>query len=187
MLSLGTMSLSRRQFFRRLVRPGQKTPDERQARYELMDTYVRTHLFPYDFALTANQETELFAAVRTALEETSDEELFSAILRFKVEEVVDRMIRRWREDNQLKEQLVRLSEIRRSAADYVSAFLDGQATPAAIEQLKMWLAVEDSTTLEAKLRSRIQEWIATVDDSELLQYDVVTIRDLVFAQLRSWC
>ena len=87
------MSLSRRQFFRRFVKPGEKTRQERRGRYELMDAYVRTHLLPYDFALTADQEAELFAAVRSALEKTSDEELFSSILRFKVEEIADGKIR----------------------------------------------------------------------------------------------
>jgi hypothetical protein len=170
-----------------LARPGQKTPEERRERYELMDAYVRTHLLPYDFSLTANQESELFAAVRSELQETNDEELFSAILRFKVEEVVDRRIRVWREQNQLKDQLNRLQEIRQSAPDYVSTFLNGQATPAAIEQLKVRLGTEDVKALEAELRTRIQDWIATLDDTELLQYDVVTVKDRVFEQLRSWC
>lgn len=181
------MSLSRRQFFRRLVRPGQKSPEERESRYSVMDTYVRTHLLPYDFSLTADQEAELFAVVRSALEETNDEELFSAILRFKVEEVVDSKIRPWRDENQLKEQIQRLTEIRASAADYVGAFLSAQATPAAVEQLKNRFAADDSKDLEHELVKQVQEWIRSVDDGELLQYDVVTVKDLVFAQLRSWC
>jgi hypothetical protein len=181
------VSLSRRQFFRRLVRPGEKTREERQARYEAMYGYVRTDLLPYDFSLTAEQEAELFAAVRAALEETGDEELFSAIIRFKVDEAVDSKIRPWREASQLNEQLNRVNELRNSAADYVSTFLNGQATPAAVEQLKQHFATQDSKALEAELRKRIQEWIATVEDSEILQYDVVTVKDLVFAQLRSWC
>jgi hypothetical protein len=152
-----------------------------------MDTYVRTHLLPYDFALTAAQEAELFASVRSALEETNDEELFSAILRFKVEEVVDGKIRTWREQSQANENLNRLKEIRNSAADYVSTFLNGQATPAAVEQLKLRFGTPDAKDLDAELRTRVQDWIATVEDSELLQYDVVTVKDLVFAQLRSWC
>jgi hypothetical protein len=169
------------------MRPGQKSPEERRSRYDLMDTYVRTHLLPYDFALTAEQETELLTSVRSALEETSDEELFSAILRFKVEEAADIKIRRWRNENQLKEQVIRLKEVRDSAEDYVSAFLYGQATPAAIEQLRVRFAIEDSRLLEGELAKQIREWIVAVDDSELLQYDVVTVKDLVFAQLRSWC
>ena len=152
-----------------------------------MDTYVRTHLLPYDFALTAEQETELLTSVRSALEETSDEELFSAVLRFKVEEVADKKLRRWRNENQLKEQVIRLREVRNSAVDYVSAFLNGQATPAAIEQLSVRFAIGDSRLLEGELAKQIREWIVGVDDSELLQYDVVTVKDLVFAQLRSWC
>src|SRR5262245_52993200 len=152
-----------------------------------METYVRTHLLPYDFALTAAQESELLHSVRSALEETSDDELFSAILRFKVEEVVDSKIRPWRDQNQLKEQLNRLNEIRLSAPDYVSTFLNGQATPAAIEQIKTRLLIDDPKELEAELKKRIEEWIASIDDSELLQYDIVTVKDLVFAQLRSWC
>jgi hypothetical protein len=152
-----------------------------------MDTYVRTHLLPYDFSLTEAQESELFAAVRSALEETNDEELFSAILRFKVEEVVDSKIRPWREENQLKEQLQRLTEIRASAADYVGVYLNAQATPAAVEQLKSRFAEQDSKALESELVKRVREWIASVDDAELLQYDVVTVKELVFAQLRSWC
>jgi hypothetical protein len=181
------MSLSRRQFFRRLVKPGEKTPEDREVRYELMHNYVRTNLLPYDFCLTAAQEADLFATVRSALEETNDEELFSAILRFKVEEVADRKIRRWRDENQLNEQLNRLKELRDSAADYVSTFLNGQATPAAIEQLKITCGIQDARGLEMELRTRIQDWINTFDDGELLQYDVVTVKDLVFAQLRSWC
>jgi hypothetical protein len=187
MLSLQSMSLSRRQFFRRLMRPGQKTPEERQARYDLMDTYVRTHLLPYDFALTAEQEAELLLSVRSALAETSDEELFSSIVRFTVEEVADRKIRHWREEDQLKHEQIRLTEIRHSAVDYVSAFLNGQATPAAAEQLKTRFAIEDLAELEVELTKRIREWITTVDDRDLREYDVVSVKDLVFAQLRSWC
>jgi len=168
-----------------LVRLGQKTPEERRERYETMDAYTRTHLLPYDFALTADQESELFAAVRADLEATNDEELFSSILRFKVEEVVDRKIRLWREQNQLQEQLNRLNEIRHAAPDYVSTFINGQATPTTIEQLKSHFSTDDLIILETELRKHIQEWIATVDDSELLQYDVVTVKDLVFEQLRS--
>ena len=79
------------------MKPAEKSREERLARYELMDLYVRTELLPYDFALTAEQQEELFAAVRKALEATGDEELFSAIIRFKVDEVVDGKIRAWRQ------------------------------------------------------------------------------------------
>jgi hypothetical protein len=152
-----------------------------------MDAYVRTNLLPYDFSLTAVQEAELFATVRAALEETGDEELFSAIVRFRVDEVVDSKIRPWRDASQLEQEANLVKELRRSAVDYVSLFLNGQATPTAVEQLKQELGIHDVRALEAELKNRVQQWVLTVEDSELLRYDVVTVKDLVFAQLRSWC
>ena len=152
-----------------------------------MFAYVRTSLLPYDFSLTEEQEAELFATVRSSLEETGDEELFSAIIRFKVEEVVDSRIRPWRDASQLNELANRVKELRKSAIDYVSLFLNGQATPAAVEQLKRELGIYDLDALETELKNRVEAWILTVEDSDLLRYDVVTVKDLVFAQLRSWC
>jgi hypothetical protein len=187
MISLSAMPLSRRDFFRKLVKPNERSGEERLARYELMDQYVRNELLPYDFSLNAEQEAELFAAVRSELEATNDEELFSSILRFKVDEVVDRKVRPWREASHLNEEFQRLKEVRSSAAGYVGAFLNGQATPAALDRLKERFEISDPAILEIELRRRIDEWILTVEDRELLQYDVVTVRDLVFTQLRSWC
>jgi hypothetical protein len=184
---VASMSLSRRQFFRRFLNPLEKSREERAARYQMMEAYARTQLLPYDFALSEDQESELYATLRTALEETSDEELFSAIIRFKVEEVVDAKLRPWREESQARTQLDRLYVIRNSAADYVSTFLDVQASPATIEQLKQKFGIQDSKALEDDLRKRIEEWVATVDDEQLLQYDIFTVKDLVFAQLRLWC
>jgi hypothetical protein len=91
------MPLSRRDFFRKLVKPKERSREERLTRYALMDNYVRTELIPYQAPLTPEQEAELLAAVRADLETTGDEELFSAVLRFRVEEVVDRKIRAWRD------------------------------------------------------------------------------------------
>jgi uncharacterized damage-inducible protein DinB len=127
------------------------------------------------------------AAVRADLEATSDEELFSAILRFKVEEVVDRKVRLWRDQYYVKDQLNRINEIRQVAPDYVNVFLNGQGTPAAVDQLKNRLGIDDLKELESALKARIQDWIATLDDSALQQYDVVSVKELVFSQLRSWC
>jgi hypothetical protein len=152
-----------------------------------MDSYVRTHLLPYDFGLTPEQEAELFQAVRTELDNTGDEELFSAILRFKVEEIADRKIRHWREQVHLADEVHRLKEIRSAAPDYAPAFLTAQATPAAIEQLKARFGIENSEALQAELIQRVKDWIATVDDAELTGYNVLSVKDLVFAQLRSWC
>jgi hypothetical protein len=184
---VASMSLSRRQFFRRFLNPLEKSREERLARYEMMEAYARTSLLPYDFSLTEDQEAELFATLRSALEQTADEELFSAIIRFKVEEVVDARIRPWRVESETRYQADRVNEIRNSAPDYVSTFLGFQATPIAIDHLKQKFGIHDSKALEEDLRRRIREWVATVDDEQLLQYDIFTVKDLVFSQLRSWC
>ena len=152
-----------------------------------MASYVRTSLLPYDFSLTEAQESELFAAVRAALEETGDEELFASTIRYKIDQVVDSKIRPWREASYMDDEGTRLRELRRIAVDYVNLFLNGQGSPTTIEQLQRELAIHDIATLEVTLRKLIQEWIQTVPDSDLLKYDVVTVKDLVFDQLRSWC
>jgi hypothetical protein len=181
------MSLSRRQFFRRFWSPTEKSNEQRQARYEIMETYVRTHLLPYDFSLTAEQEAELFADVRTTLHGATDDELFSVVARHMMEELVDVKVQPWREENRLKDQSERVKEIRGAAVDYVGTFLSVQASPSTVEQLKQRVEISDPQALEAELRRRIGDWIAGVDDEQLLQYDVFTVKDLVFAQLRSWC
>src|SRR5947207_13128928 len=124
-----------------------------------MDAYVRTNLLPYDFSLTAEQESELFAAVRAGLEESGDEELFSAIVRFRVDEIVDSKVRPWRETTQLHEQANSLKELRDSAADYVSTFMNAQATPATAEQLSEHFGIHDPKALESELRQRTKDWI----------------------------
>jgi len=184
---LSSMSLSRRQFFRRLWNPSDASRAQRLARYEVMETYVRTHLLPYDFSLTSEQEADLFAEVRALLERSPDDELFSVFIRAIVEEVVETKIRPWREENRLRSESDRLKEVRDAAADYVGSFLSLQATPAAVEQLKQRFGIDDSPALEAALRMRISAWVGGLEDEQLAQYDVFTVKDLVFAQLRSWC
>ena len=106
---------------------------------------------------------------------------------YKIDQVVDSKIRPWREASYMDDEGTRLRELRRIAVDYVNLFLNGQGSPTTIEQLQRELAIHDISTLEVTLRKLIQEWIQTVPDSDLLKYDVVTVKDLVFDQLRSWC
>jgi hypothetical protein len=77
--------------------------------------------------------------------------------------------------------------VRSAAPDYVNAFLTLQATPQAVEQLRIRLGSENVQTLEALLRERVALWVAELADDELTRYDVCTVKDLVFAQLRTWC
>ena len=91
------MPLSRRQFFRRFVNPSARTVQDRLMRYAVLDSYVRTHLLPYDFAVTDQQCDELFAEVRRTLEPMNDDELFSAEVYRTVDAVADAKLQPWRE------------------------------------------------------------------------------------------
>jgi hypothetical protein len=98
------MALSRRQFFRRFVNPGARTPQDRLMRYATLDSYVRTHLLPYDFAVTDQQCEELYAEVRRTLEMLNDEELFSPEVYRTVDLVADGKLQPWREAYWLQQQ-----------------------------------------------------------------------------------
>ena len=179
--------ISRRQFFRRFISPLDKKTDERRARYDVMETYVRNHLLPYDFELTAEQDRELFAAVRGQLEKASDVELFSVLIRGTLEEAVELKLRPWREAARKRAVEEKLREIRTSAPDYVNSFLTFYATGSEVDTLKQRFEIDDFVELERALQQHVREWIAACNDEQLLNYDVFTVKDLVFIQLRSWC
>lgn len=180
------MALSRRQFFRSLV-PGDPQSPKRQARYEVLETYVRTQLLPYDFELTEEQERELNAEVRSVLEKASNDDLFGYQIRTRLEEVVEAKVQPWRSQGSTTALAERLQEIRRVAPDYVTTFLEVHADTPMIEQLKQMYGVYDLPELEKSLKHQVELWIAETNDRLLVQYDVVSVQDLVFAQLRSWC
>src|SRR5262245_28823681 len=97
------MALSRRQFFRRFLTPGERTREQRVARYGVLESYVRTYLLPYDFALTDTQYSELFTEVRNNLERTTDEELFSPSVHQLLDRVTEQKLQPWREAYWLQE------------------------------------------------------------------------------------
>jgi hypothetical protein len=181
------MSLDRRQFFRRIWSPAEKRLARRAERYEALETYVRTRLLPYDFTLDEEQERSLLAAVRGELESLPDDELFSYTAHTRVEAVVDRTLQPWRHQSHLSGREERLREVRAAAPDYVTAFLNTDTESPVIEQMKQNYGIDDIDELGRLLRSQIETWINDVDDRLVLQYDVVSVQELVFAQLRSWC
>ena len=85
------MELSRRHFFRRLWSTGERTPEERQARYAVLESFARTQLLPYDFTLTDEQLAVMMAGVRFQLKATRDDELFAPKICVKLQRIVDSM------------------------------------------------------------------------------------------------
>src|SRR5215467_2401745 len=120
------MALSRRQFFRSLL-PGDPQSPQRVARYEALETYVRTQLLPYDFELSDEQERELLAEVRSVLEKASNDDLFAYQIRGRLEEVVEAKLQPWRNKSDVDALADRLREIRQIAPDYVTTFLEVNA------------------------------------------------------------
>jgi hypothetical protein len=181
MLLFPSMPLSRRQFFRRLWSPGDKASPRRLARYEEIKKDVRTYLLPYDFSLTEEQTDLLFAEIQLTLEAAQDDELFSTKIVDRIGKLAETRIQTWRD-------LVAVwMEIRHYAADHVSAFLSSEANSEAVEQLKQRFGMDDLAELEAELKKRVRNWIAGIEDEKLLQYDVISVKDLVFSEIRSWC
>jgi hypothetical protein len=152
-----------------------------------LETYIRTNLLPYDFSISAEQEADLFAAARSVMERATDEELFAFTMRVQIEKVVAQKLDPWREESLLQDRAGRAREIRESAVDYVEHFLKLEATPAVIDQLKQRFETDDTDKLKLELESRIRSWLAGLDDEQILNYEVFTVKDLVFSQLRSWC
>src|SRR5262245_40788343 len=91
------MALSRRQFFRNFLNPGERSVQERSSRYDVLESYVRTHLLPYDFGVTQEQVSELLADVRAMLERARDEDLFSSAIYNNINSTVEAKLQPWRE------------------------------------------------------------------------------------------
>jgi len=181
------MGLDRRQFFRRLVPGADKNSPRRIARYKDLEAYARMHLWPYDFELTEAQESQLVAVIREAMDNASNDDLFSTSMRGRIAELVQKTIEPWRRQTDVEARARRLQEIRHSAPDYVASFLEVQAGTPIIDKLKEAYRTDDLTELETLLRHQVELWMGEADDRLIQQYDVVSVRDLVFAQLRAWC
>ena len=183
------MELSRRHFFRRLWSTGDRTPEERQARYAVLESFARTQLLPYDYTLTESQLGVLMAGVRFHLKATRDQELFAPEICVKLQKIVDSMTDPWRQEHFLKleAELARASENREAALRYIGEFLHSKATAAQVKALYRHFGVTDLASLEARLETEMHSWINGVTNEEVLRYDEDSIQELVFAQLLSWC
>jgi len=183
------MELSRRHFFRRLWGTGERTPEERLARCAAMESFARTQLLPYDFTLTEEQLSAMTAGVRFHLKATRDNELFAPEICVKLQKIVDAMVDPWRQEHFLKleSESSRAEQNRTSAQGHVAIFLSDRATPAQIAALQTRFGVQDLRTLETRLEAEIHSWINGQTNEELLQYDLNSIQEHVFAQLLSWC
>ena len=175
------MPLSRRQFFRSFWSP-QKTLAQRKEQYRVMKSYVSAILIPFDFSLTPEQTAEVFELAEIALESASDEELFSDSIRIRLDQMIEPQIKNWH-----RELLDHVQAVRFAGLDYVTEFLATGATDEELEKLLSRFASKDVDGLESELRKQIRTWLDGLDNEKVRQYTVESVKDLVFAELRSWC
>jgi hypothetical protein len=181
------MSISRRQFFRGMAGQGEGRQREHERRVSELDAYVRTNLLPYDFALTAEQTAAVLAAVRAGIDldgpdgVVSSEDLLSYARRRQMDGIVEETVRPWREEYWKAE------EVRRSAAVLVQEFFAIEATPEDRLKLTERFHVPSPADLEGETDRQVQAWLAGLSNARMAACDDEALRELVFAELRSWC
>ena len=175
------MSISRRGFFRGLTGKGEDRHSERQRRVLAVESWVRTYLFPYDFALTAEQSAEALAAAVAGIEIDSEQDPLSVERRRQMSEIIGEKIERWR-DEYLKAEAVR-----RDANPFVREFLSAEASPEDVNSLRNRFHVPDPAILEEEIERQIQVWLGGLSNSRLASCDGAALRELVLSELRSWC
>jgi hypothetical protein len=181
------MSISRRQFFRGIAGQGEGRQREHDRRISELNTYVRTNLLPYDFALTAEQTESVLAAVRTGINldgpdgVVSTEDLLSYDRRRQMNEIVEDTVRPWREEYWKAE------EVRRSASVLVQEFFSIEATPEDRLKLTQRFHLPHPSDIEVEIDRQVQYWLATLSNARMAACDGDALRELVFAELRSWC
>jgi hypothetical protein len=181
------MSISRRQFFRGMAGQGEGRQREHERRISELDAYVRTNLLPYDFALTGEQTAAVLAAVRAGIPldgVESTEDLLTYERRRRMNDIVDETVRPWREEYWKAE------EVRRSASVLVQEFFAIEATPE--DRLKLSqrfhvLYPTDPSDIEGETDRQVQSWLAGLANARMAACDDAALRELVFAELRSWC
>ena len=174
------MSISRRQFFRGLTGPTQEQIRDRRTR--IVEMYVRTNHFPYDFALTSEQVSEALTAAVAGIDlDKVTQDILPYMQRRQVRDIVDEKIQRWRDES------FRAEDVRRDALKVVEEFLSSEATPEDREKLRQRFHIPYPAVLEEEVERQARAWLSGLSNAFLAGSDASSIRELVFSELRSWC
>ena len=183
------MIIARRAFFSGFWRGRtqvRRTAADRKTRYKALETHIQIHLLPNDFALTKAEESYLWSRVRSLLEQTGDQVLFSTGIIKHLNPLVDDVIEPLRMSSAEVTPHREPEALRQSAIDKVATFLNN-ASDAEIDALQTRFALASRIDLEKHLREEIAMWIHAMDDTEVLKHDSFSIQDPVFARLNSLC
>jgi hypothetical protein len=174
------MAISRRQFFRGLVRQGDDKQSESERRKVAVESYVRTNLLPYDFGLTAEQTAEVLGAAVAAADIAGDSELFNFEGRTRLRDIVEEKIQTWREEYQAAEI------VRADAIAFVREFLV-EATPEQVEALQTRFQLPYPADFNDTIERETRVWLCGLPNAMLAHCAPAELKELVFSQIRSWC
>ena len=175
------MSISRRKFFRGLVGQGDNRQREEEKRIRAVESWVRTNLLPYDFALSGEQTAEVLGAAVAGVPIDADSELLTHENRRRLREIVDQKVDQWREE------FLRAEEARREAMIFVTEYLSAEATPDDLQRLRGHFHIPYLTALEEEIERQTRYWLASLPNARLASCERDALRELVFSELRSWC
>jgi len=173
------MSISRRQFFRGLTPHGKDRQQDYRRKVQSVESYVRTNLLPYDFALTAEQTADVLTAAVDAIDIPVDGELFDDNRLRQLREIVEEKVHRWREE------YLKAEEARQLAIPFVHEFLT-LAKPEDLDRFKQRFSSPNSP-VSTEIERQVRVWLSGLPNSRLAICDGPNLRELVFSELRSWC
>ena len=173
------MPISRRQFFRGLVGQSDDRQREQLKRTLEVESYVRTNLLPYDFALTGDQSAEVLAAAIGGVDIDGNGDLLTYENRMRLREIVDTKVQVWREE------YLQAEDVRRDAS-FVEEFFH-EATAEELERLGTFLQMPYPADLHQEVDRQIRVWLSGLPNAFLAKSTHEELRELVFSQIRSWC
>jgi hypothetical protein len=174
------MPISRRKFFRGLIGQSDDRQRQQQKRTVEVDSYVRTNLLPYDFALTSEQTADVLAAAASGVDIDGDGDLFTYENRMRLREIVDARVQVWREE------YLRAEDMRKNATHFVQEFLL-EASSEERERLGSHFQMPYPADLDQEIDRQIRVWLSDLSNAFLAQKSATQLRELVFLQIRSWC
>ena len=174
------MPISRRNFFRGLVGQGDNRQREQEKRVRAVESWVRTNLLPYDFALSGEQTAEILAAAVAAAPIDGEDELLTHKLRLRLREIVEQRV------EQFREEFLNAEHARSEAIAYVKGYLS-EVTPEDIQRLCAHFQIPDSHPFEEEIVLQTRYWLGGLPNSSLAALDHDALRELVLSELRSWC
>jgi len=175
------MSISRRKFFRGLVRQGENSETAIESRRAAIESYVRTNLLPYDFALTPEQTLLAISSAQQSILKNSEGRTFTYEERAAMYEAVEATV------GPLREQHSKAEDNRRHALDFVREFLRDEANPEDCEALRRRFHIPYPAVLEDEVERQARIWLSGLSDVRLSSSSTSDLRNLVFSELRSWC